>query len=174
MLAEAAPRRRMTEVMQMDPIRLRMTVAALGAVALATTALVVGDGPDAPPAAGEGRLVERVTAALDAPTAAAPAAPAAAGAIIATARPGGADETAAAIATATRAALAAIGEGAAAGDPPDATAQADASGFRRVDDEAPDFVISAADAWIAADQGWVAASGVAPATIEPRPLPRRD
>ena len=161
----------------MDPIRLKTTAAALGAVVLATTALAVAgrvNGPTTPAvatadAAAGAVLVERVAAALDAPTPPAPIRVAAAPAV----SPADIEDTAAAIASATRMALAAIAEAPAAA--PAASDAAETPGFRRLGDAAaPAFVISAADARAAADQGWVAASGVAPATLELRPRPRSD
>ncbi len=161
----------------MDPIRLKMTAAALAAVAVAATVLVAGGGRGPAPAleAGDPLLADRLAAALEAPpTPPAPLVPARARAAART-PPAGAEETAAAIAAATRLALAEIAAAPAAPSLPErAPPPAEATGFRPVAEAAaPAFVISAADAWTAADQGWAAASGLAPAMIEPGPRPRR-
>lgn len=161
---------------EMDPIRVKMTAAALGAVAVAALVLASGRG-DAPILeTGDPALVDRVVAALDAPqppktplgrtgtrAALAPAAPSPSF-----------DETAAAIAAATRLALAEISTAPVAPAVAATRPQPAPSAFRVVaETEPPAFVISAADAAIAADQGWTAASGVAPAEPGPRPRPIR-
>ena len=183
----------------MQPIRQNLNLAAAGAVVLTAALLViVGDRDDEPPpsvaeAEDTAPLVERVTAAIEAapsgagPLAAAPVetassmpppailSPTEAQRIAGRAPTDDAEKLAVAVAAATRTALAAIAASAADDAPArPAIVQAETSDFRRIDDDAPDFVISATDAWLAADQGWVAASGVASATISPRPRARQD
>lgn len=145
----------------MDPIRMKWTAAALAVAAVAAVALTTAGGRDAAPVsdAGDGLLVDRLAAALAAlPTPDAPSAP------MAQIAPR-IEDTAAAIAAATRLALAEIAP---------VTAPAPAPGRPPRLPAAQTFVVGAADARVAAEQGWVAASGLAPAPAadDQRPRPR--